>query len=57
MTREDIETFVDFLASNPEAGNEIPGTGGCRKIRVAGKGKGKRGGYQGNRVKKCVTIG
>jgi len=24
----------------------MPGTGGCRKIRFPGKGKGKRGGYR-----------
>ncbi len=24
----------------------MPGTGGCRKFRVAGRGKGKRGGYR-----------
>lgn len=34
------------MAENPEAGDEIKGTGGCRKIRVAGRGKGKSGGYR-----------
>jgi hypothetical protein len=24
----------------------IPGSGGCRKVRVAGRGKGKSGGYR-----------
>ena len=28
------------------AGDEIPGTGGYRKFRVAGRGKGKSGGYR-----------
>jgi hypothetical protein len=28
------------------AGDEIPGTGGCRKLRVAGRGKGKSCGYR-----------
>ena len=34
-----------FLSENPEAGTVIPGSGGCRKLRWAGKGKvkGKRG--------------
>ncbi len=32
------------LMSNPKQGDVIQGTGGLRKIRVAGKGKGKRGG-------------
>jgi hypothetical protein len=34
------------LAVNPEAGDEIVGTGGCRKFRWAGRGKGKSGGYR-----------
>jgi hypothetical protein len=28
------------------AGDEIRGTGGCRKLRLAGRGKGKSGGYR-----------
>jgi hypothetical protein len=28
------------------AGDEIVSTGGCRKVRVAGRGKGKSGGYR-----------
>ena len=35
---------IAFLASNPYAGDEIPGTAGVRKVRVAARGKGKRGG-------------
>jgi hypothetical protein len=38
--------LVEFLARNPEAGDLIQGTGGLRKLRWAGKGKGKRGGYR-----------
>ncbi|MBI5328327.1 MAG: transcriptional regulator [Deltaproteobacteria bacterium] len=34
------------LALRPEAGSIIPGSGGLRKIRWAGKGKGKRGGLR-----------
>ena len=41
--RKDI---VDEIADNPDAGNEISGTGGMRKIRIAGQGKGKSGGYR-----------
>ena len=33
-----------LLAGNPNAGALIKGTGGLRKIRVASKGHGKRGG-------------
>jgi len=32
------------LMAHPEAGPVIPGSGGCRKLRWAAKGKGKRGG-------------
>jgi hypothetical protein len=46
MTQEDIDGLVDFLSRAPTAGDEIPGTGGCRKLRVAGRGKGKCGGYR-----------
>jgi len=46
MTEDDIARLIDFLAANPEAGDEIKGTGGCRKVRVAGRGKGKSGGYR-----------
>jgi|SRR5882672_10640935 hypothetical protein len=46
LSEEEITDIIDFLAENPEAGEELAGTGGCRKIRVAGRGKGKRGGYR-----------
>lgn len=36
--------LVHYLASNPEAGQLIRGTGGARKLRWAIAGKGKRGG-------------
>ena len=37
---------MDFIAAHPMAGDEISGTGGARKMRFAGKGKGKSGGHQ-----------
>lgn len=48
MSEKDIDDLVDFLASNPKAGEEIQGTGGCRKVRFAVKGnnKGKSGGVR-----------
>lgn len=46
MTEGEIDSLVDFLAANPTAGVEIAGTGGCRKVRFAGRGKGKSGGYR-----------
>lgn len=39
--------FLDlqlFLCEKPDAGDVIPGAGGCRKLRWVAKGKGKRGG-------------
>lgn len=36
--------FINWLAANPEAGDVIPGSGGCRKVRWARAGMGKRGG-------------
>lgn len=38
--------IVDFIAANPMAGDEISGTGGARKVRFAGKGRGKSGGHR-----------
>ncbi len=33
-------------ANNPRAGVQIAGTGGARELRVAGRGRGKGGGYR-----------
>lgn len=43
---EERDELIEYLARNPEEGDEIPGTGGLRKLRWAGKGKGKRGGLR-----------
>lgn len=40
----DFAAFQQFLCQHPNAGDVIPGTDGCRKIRWIAKGKGKRGG-------------
>lgn len=42
-TDERLEFFA-WLAANPEVGDVIPGNGGCRKVRWAASGHGKRGG-------------
>jgi hypothetical protein len=34
------------LLADPEAGDVIPGSGGCRKLRWRAQGRGKRGGYR-----------
>ena len=46
MTEAEIAALVSYLAGTPLAGDEVAGTGGCRKVRVAGRGKGKSGGYR-----------
>jgi hypothetical protein len=46
MTPEEREAAVDLIAANPKAGDLIVGSGGCRKVRIGGKGKGKSGGYR-----------
>jgi len=38
--------IVTWISANPAAGDVIEGTGGARKVRFAGKGKGKSGGYR-----------
>ncbi|HEX4890418.1 MAG TPA: type II toxin-antitoxin system RelE/ParE family toxin [Alphaproteobacteria bacterium] len=38
--------IVGWLSVHPDAGDEIKNTGGARKVRFAGKGKGKSGGYR-----------
>ena len=35
--------IVDHLALHPDAGDLIPGTGGARKVRFRGRGRGKSG--------------
>jgi hypothetical protein len=46
MTEEKRKAAVDTIAADPTAGDLIVGSGGCRKVRVAGRGKGKSGGYR-----------
>jgi hypothetical protein len=46
MSEDDIFALVGYLAKNPAAGDVVAGTGGCRKLRWPGRGKGKSGGYR-----------
>jgi hypothetical protein len=46
MTQDDITALINSLAENPLQGDVMKGTGGCRKLRVAGKGKGKSGAFR-----------
>ena len=45
-TQEEYDEFKTFLALNPEAGDVEPHSGGIRKIRWTGGGKGKSGGVR-----------
>lgn len=36
--------FISWLAANPQAGDVIAGSGGCRKVRWTSSGQGKREG-------------
>lgn len=46
MSDAERTAAVDLVSANPQAGELIVGTGGCRKVRPAGKGRGKSGGYR-----------
>jgi hypothetical protein len=43
---EEYDELLFYLASHPKAGDEIPGTGGIRKVRFAAFGRGKSGGVR-----------
>ena len=44
--RSAVETLKDELAASPAAGDVIPGGSGLRKVRMAGLGRGKSGGFR-----------
>jgi mRNA-degrading endonuclease RelE of RelBE toxin-antitoxin system len=46
LAEEERQDITLYLAQMPDAGDVIPGTGGLRKLRWPGRGKGKRGGYR-----------
>lgn len=45
-SEEERGAFCAWISSNPEAGDVIPGSGGCRKVRWSRSGMGKRGGVR-----------
>ncbi|OFZ98470.1 MAG: transcriptional regulator [Betaproteobacteria bacterium RIFCSPLOWO2_02_FULL_62_17] len=45
-TEDERGAFAAWIAANPEAGDVIPGSGGCRKVRWFRAGSGKRGGVR-----------
>jgi hypothetical protein len=46
LTDAERTAIIDTIAHHPSAGDVIPGTSGARKVRFAGRGKGKSGGYR-----------
>ncbi len=46
ISEDERKAIVDSLAADPKQGVEVRGSGGVRKFRVAGRGKGKSGGYR-----------
>ena len=45
-TEDEHGEFATYLSANPEGGDLIAGSGGCRKIRWTRAGMGKRGGVR-----------
>jgi hypothetical protein len=45
-TEEERGEFCAFIAGRPDAGDLVPGSGGCRKVRWSRRGVGKRGGVR-----------
>ena len=46
LTDAERTAIVDYIAQHPSAGEVMSGTGGARKVRFGGRGKGKSGGYR-----------
>ena len=46
LSDEEYRALQLELARDPNAGNVIPGSGGLRKLRWAGEGGGKSGGFR-----------
>ncbi len=46
LTAAELESIIEALARDPRCGDVIVGTGGIRKARFAGSGRGKSGGVR-----------
>jgi hypothetical protein len=46
LTDDEFVVFQLYLAAHPDSGDVIPHSGGCRKLRWAIEGRGKRGGVR-----------
>ena len=45
-SEEERGAFCAWISANPETGDVIPGSGGCRKVRWSRSGMGKRSGVR-----------
>ena len=48
FTDEEKTQLIDYLSAHPDAGDEIVGSGGVRKLRFATGARGKSGGARGH---------
>ncbi|MCA6108055.1 type II toxin-antitoxin system RelE/ParE family toxin [Bradyrhizobium cenepequi] len=46
LSDNEQDHIVAEISKNPLIGDIMEGTGGCRKVRFAGRGRGKSGGYR-----------
>ena len=46
MSADEVDAVVQIVSADPTSGDVMQGTGGCGKVRVAGRSKGKSGGYR-----------
>ena len=46
LSDEEFAALQFYLAERPDAGDVIPHSGGCRKLRWAAEGRGKRSGIR-----------
>lgn len=46
LLEDELLEIVAVIAADPQGGDLMPGTGGARKMRHAGRGWGKSGGYR-----------
>lgn len=46
LSDDDVMEIASTIAVDPMAGDLMAGTGGARKVRHRGRGKGKSGGYR-----------
>ena len=46
LSTSELRTVVELIAADPRQGDEVQGSGGIRKVRIGGRGKGKSGGYR-----------